>query len=280
MAGAADGNYIDPSKLSLAEYLDRWERDWAAVNVSPRSREGYSEILRLRVRPQIGEVRLQRLRPANLAELYAKLVREGGKGGRALSARSVGHVHRVLHKAFVVAVQWSLINQNPAELVKPPPAPNTEVEILTEDEVSAVLKGIRGRSIYPIVAVALASGMRRSEILALTWADVDLEAAKIRVEHAVEQTKGSLRLKGPKTRHGRRVIALPTSVIPILRTHRVNQQTYRLSLGMGKLPPEALLFPGNSGGLRRPDGVSLLWRRAVSSLGLPQASSSHPGWIY
>jgi len=269
---AVDGNYVDPSKLTLGEYLDRWERDWAAVNVSPRSREGYSAILRLRVRPYLTNVRLQKLRPVNLAELYAKLLREGGQRGRGLSARSVGHVHKVLHKALVVAVEWSLINQNPAEPVKPPPAASTEVEILTEDQVSAVLKGMSGRSIYPIVGVALATGMRRSEILALTWADVDLEAAKIRVEHAVEQTKGSLRLKGPKTRHGRRVIALPTSVVTILRAHRVDQQTFRLRLGMGKLPTNALLFPGDSGGLRRPDGVSLLWRRAISSLGLPRVS--------
>jgi integrase len=210
MAGAADGNYVDPSKLSVAEYLDRWERDWAAVHVSPKTFERYRELLRIHVRPHLGAVRLQRLRPVNLGELYAKLLREG-RGDTGLSARTVGHVHRVLHKALVVAAEWGLIANNPADVAKPPPAATAEIEILNEDQVRAVLQALRGRAMYPILALALGSGMRRGEILALTWTDFDFTAGKVRVEHSVEQTKAGLRLKAPKTRHGRRSITLPAS---------------------------------------------------------------------
>src|SRR6266851_4531705 len=136
MAGAADGNYVVPSKLTLADYLDRWERDWATVHVSPKTIERYCELLKHHVRPHLGAVRLQRLRPVNLGELYAKLLRVG-RGDTGLAARTVGHVHRVLHKALVVAAEWGLITQNPADVAKPPPATAAEIEILTEDQVRA-----------------------------------------------------------------------------------------------------------------------------------------------
>lgn len=271
MAGAADGNYVDPSKLTLTEYLDRWERDWAAVHVSPKTIERYRELLRIHVRPHLGAVRLQRLRPVNLGELYAKLLREG-RGDTGLSARTVGHVHRVLHKALVIAAEWELIANNPADIAKPPPAAAAEIEILTEDQVRAVLRAMRGRAMYPILALALGSGMRRGEILALTWGDIDLAAGKVRVEHSVEQTKAGLRLKAPKTRHGRRTIALPTSVVADLRAHRAAQQELRLRLGLGKIQDSALVFPNLNGGLRSPNALTKEWCRATIDRDLPRVS--------
>jgi integrase len=268
MAGAADGNYVDPTKATLAEYLDRWERDWAAVNVSTKTIERYAELLKHHVRPHLGAVRLQKLRPVNLGELYAKLLRETG-----LSARTVGHVHRVLHKALVVAAEWELIQQNPADVAKPPPAAAVEIEILTEDQVDHVLRALRGRSLYPIVALALGTGMRRGELLALSWGNSDLDSGRIRVERSVEQTKAvGLRLKAPKTKYGRRTIALPGSVVTDLRAHRTAQQELRLRLGLGKMPADALVFPNLEGGLRSPNALTKEWTRATVALRLPRVS--------
>ena len=272
MAGAAEGNYVDPSKLTLAEYLDRWERDWAEVNVSPKTIERYRELLRGHVRPHIGSIRLQRLKPVNLSELYAKLLRKGRAEGVGLSPRTVGHVHRVLHKALVVAVEWGLIQQNPASVAKPPPVASTEIEILTEAEAATVLRRLRGRSLYPIVALALATGMRRGELLALTWKNVDLDAARLRVEHSVEQTKAGLRLKAPKTRHGRRAISLPAWVVADLREHWRTQQELRLKLGLGKAAGDALVFPNPDGRPRSPNAVTKEWSVAASGLGAPKVS--------
>jgi integrase len=272
MAAADSGNYVDPSKETLAGFLDRWERDWAAINVSPKTLERYRELLKHHVRPHLGAVRLQKLRPVNLSELYAKLVREGRGEAFGLSARTVGHVHRVLHKALVVAAEWELITQNPADVAKPPPAAAAEIEILTEDQVRDVLRSLHGRSIYPIVALALGSGMRRGELLAVTWADIDLAGGRVRVERSVEQTKAGLRLKAPKTRHGRRAIALPVSIVADLRAHRVAQQELRLRLGGGKLPDDSLVFPNLDGGLRSPNALTKEWSRATIERGLPRVS--------
>jgi integrase len=173
VAQEAAGEGIDPSKTTLGEFLDRWERDWAALNVSPKTFERYNELLRRHVRPHIGATRIQRVRPAMLAELYSKLMRES-----ALAARTVGHVHRVTRRALGHAVQWGVIRQNPADNVSPPPVQSAEVQILRSDEVQAILDKLRsrrGRLLYTIAVVMIGTGIRRGELCGLRWHDINLD---------------------------------------------------------------------------------------------------------
>jgi integrase len=88
----------------------------------------------------------------------------------------------------------------------------------------------------------------------------------------VEQTKAGLRLKAPKTKYGRRTVALPASVVTDLRAHRAAQQTLRLRLGAGRLPDDAFVFPNLDGGLRSPNALTKEWTRATIDLGLPRVS--------
>ncbi len=223
---------------------------------------------------RVGAVRLQKLKPAHLVELYAKLLREGRQRktkGRAagLSPASVRYVHRVLHRALGHAVLWGIIPNNPCASVEAPKPVSAEVEILTEVQVRDVLTKLRGRPMYMLAAVGLATGLRRGELLGLRWKDVDLDAGRLRVEQSLEQTKAGLRFKGPKTKHGRRSMGLPASIVAELRSHRRAQAEQRLALGLGKEPDDALVF-------RRPDATPLLpnsvtteWRRLVPLLKLP-----------
>jgi integrase len=266
VAGASKGEYVDQSKLTLAEFLSRWERDWAAANVSPKTLERYSELIRKHVCAHIGNIQIQKLRPVHLNELYGKLLRETG-----LAPRTVGHAHRVVHRALGHASKWGVVQQNVAELVDPPRVPSTEINILRPDNIQIVLDGLRGRFLYIIAAVAITTGMRRGELLALRWQDVDLDRGQLRVEQALEETtKIGLRFKSPKTKHGRRTISLPPSIISELRSHWKAQQERRLSLGMGKSPPDSLVFATWEGNVRHPDGLSKEWRLAMAALGCPQ----------
>jgi integrase len=267
LASAGEGSYIDPTKTTLSDFLDRWERDWAEINVSPKTIERYRELLRLHVRPHLGAVRIQKLAAVNLAGLYTKLLRE-----RGLSARTVGHVHRVLHKALRIATEWTVITRNPADIAKPPKVEPTDVETLSEQQVGQVLTKLRGEPIFRFILLALATGMRRGELLALRWRDVDLDAASLRVEQSLEQTKGGLRFKGPKTKHGKRAIALPASVVSELRGHRKEQQEHRLRLGLGRAPDDALVFPNWDGTARSPNAATKEWGAAVARLQLPRVS--------
>jgi integrase len=265
LAAASAGEHVDPLKVSLAEFLDRWERDWAAVNVSPKTLERYGELLRKHVRQHIGRVALQKLRPVHLAELYAKLARDTG-----LAPRTILHVHRVVHRALGHAAQWGLVRQNVAKLVDPPRVPATEIAILRAEEINPVLDELRGRALYPIAITALGTGMRRGELVALRWQDVDLDRGVIRVEQSLEATKGRLRFKSPKTKYGRRSITLPASLVAELHAHRAAQLEQRLVLGLGKAPPDGLVFAAWNGKARHPDGLTKEWATALAAIGRPE----------
>jgi integrase len=252
------GEHVDPAKLTLGEFLDRWEQGWANLQVGPKTRERYVELIRLHVRPHIGALPLHKLQPVQLAELHGELLKKG------LSPRTVGHVHRVLHKALTVAVEWSLLSRNPAAIAKPPRVQIREIEIITVEQAQKILQCLRGRALYPIIALALATGMRRGELLALRWGDVDLDVGRIQVERSLEQTKAGLRFNEPKTKHGRRSIKIPPSVIAELRTHWTEQQARRLRLGLGRAGDGDLVFARWDGTVRSPNATTSEWVRALA----------------
>jgi integrase len=266
VAQNAAGEGVDPSKATLAEFIERWDRDWASVNVSPKTLERYRQILKLNVVPHIGAMRVQKLRPVHLHELYAKLQRAGGREGRRLSARSVGHVHRVLHRALGHAATWGVVTQNVAAVVSPPPVPESEITILTEGQIGATLRYLEGRTLRPIVSFLLGTGARRGEALALRWQDVDLDKGVVRIERSLEQTKAGLRFKSPKTKNGRRNVAISPWLIAELRAHRARQQERRLSLGMGRAPDASLVFAAGTGSTRAPHWLTQKFALAMASL--------------
>jgi integrase len=262
----AAGAGIDPSKVTAAQFIDRWDRDWASVNVGPKSLERYREVLRLYVTPHVGPVRLQKLRPVHLNELYAKLLRGGGKNGRPLSAATVGYTHRVLHRLLGHAATWGIVSQNIAALVKPPPLPESEITILTEEQIGALLRHLDGRTLRPIVSFLVGTGARRGEALALRWHDLDLEKRIVRIERSLEQSKFGLRFKSPKTKHGRRNVAISPWLIAELRAHRVQQQKHRLALGLGRAPDDSLVFARWDGYARAPHSLSQKFAQATAVL--------------
>jgi integrase len=263
LKSADDGTHIDHSKATVSAFFERWERDWAANNVSPKTFERYQGIIAKQIKTHIGHLAIQKLRAVDLNELYAKLLRQD-----KLSPRTVGHVHRVLHRALGHAAAWHVVQQNVASLVRPPRVAATEIEIIREGEIRTVLQKLRGRAMYPIAALALATGLRRGELLGLRRQDLDLDAGKIRVEQSLEQTKAGLRFKSPKTKHGRRTIAINASAAAELRAHLNRQNETRLAIGQGRAPADALVFPTWDGKPRSPNALTKEWSMAMAEAGI------------
>jgi integrase len=270
-AEADKGQDIDLSKVTLSEFLDRWET-WAETQVSAKTLERYKELAAHHVRPHLGGMRIQKLRPVNFAELYGKLQRAKKDGGAGLAPRTVGHVHRFMHRALRSAMQWGLLSANPVATAEPPRVSRTEIEILAPSQVKTVLDALRGGPLHIIAILGLATGMRRGEIVALRWGDVDLDAGKIRVERSLEQTNAGLALKAPKTKAGRRAISIPASVTAELRRHWREQQEMRLQLGLGRADDEDLTFPKLDGSAWPPDSLTSEWARAIRILKLPKVT--------
>jgi integrase len=275
---ASRGTLVDPSKETFGVFLDRWDA-WAAMNVAGKTLERYRGLIAHQVKPAFGDFPIQKLRAVHLQEGYARLLQNGGVTGKPLSARSVGHCHRLIHLALGHAVTWGVILQNPAALVSPPKVVVEEIEIIRENEIRTVLDTLRGRQLGTIAMLALATGARRGELLALRYADVNLEVGKVQIERSIEQTGAGLAFKAPKTKHGRRTITIPATVVAELRAHKLGHQERRLGLGMGRLGADDLVFTDPVDGALKPNSVTNAWLAATSaggrSIGLHALRHTH-----
>jgi integrase len=270
LAEVETGTAVDPSKVTVSEYLHEWLV--GGDGLSPKTLERYRQLAEQQIVPHLGATAVQKLRPAQIAEWHLALLKAGGAGGRPLSTRTVGHAHRVLHRALERAMRLEIVSRNVTRVIRPPAVEAAEVAILSAEQIAEVLSGLYGHWLYPIVTLALATGMRRGELCGLAWGAVDLEAGTVRVERSLEQTAAGLRFKSPKTRAGRRVISLPASAVETLRAHRRAQMEYRLAVGLGRPGADDLVFTRADGSAHPPDNLSRDWRRTVLSLKLPRVS--------
>jgi integrase len=261
------GISVDPSTLTVVEHLRAWLS--RAGHLSGKTRERYGDFIEQQIVPHLGSLPLQKLRPAHIADWHDVLLRVGGKNRRPLSARTVGHAHRVLHVALADAARVELLGRNVAGMVHPPKVMPAEIEILKADQLSAMVAKLEGHRLLPIAILVLGTGLRRGEICALRWGDIDLDKARLRVNNAMEQTRQAIRLKEPKTRHGRRTLALPASAVETLRAHRAAQLHQRLLLGLGRSTLDDFVFTLPDGMPWGPNYLSRVWRYAMGALGLP-----------
>jgi integrase len=153
--------------------------------------------------------------------------------------------------------------------VSPPPVPDNPVDVLTAPQIGELLQRLRAasnptkRRLYPIVATALATGMRRGEILASRWRDVDLTERLWRVERSLEETATGLRFKPPKTRAGRRVIEIGEALAAVIAEHKSRMLAHRVMFGLGRLTEEDLVFADPLGRALAPDTLSRDWGNAI-----------------
>lgn len=270
VAEHAAGTGVDPSKATVGAFLTTWLEDWAKQNITPASFERYDAVVQLYLVPRIGSVPIQKLRPTALQSLYAGLQRDGGEGGRPLSARTVSLTHKVLSRALSHAQTWATIATNPAKAVKPPPVPHVEVQILNEDQIGRLLKATQGQELRALIVFLLGTGARRAEALALMWRDLDLDRGTASIVASLEQVRvAQMRRKEPKTRAGRRSITLSPWLIAELRAHRLRQQEQRLALGIGRAPDNSPVFANFDGTWRTPNSVSNAWARLAAELEFP-----------
>jgi integrase len=132
-----------------------------------------------------------------------------------------------------------------------------------------VLRRLEGHRLHSVIALAISTGLRRGELLALQWRDIDLDRARLRVERSLGETAGELYVKSTKTTHGKRTIGLDEDIVEILRQHRRRQNEERLVLGRGAATLKDPVFSDAQGGWLAPDTFSRDFRRLRKSLGLP-----------
>jgi len=151
--------------MSVSEFLDQWMADYAKPKVAPKTFERYQEMVEGHIRPALGSYLLPKLSPLHIQGFYTKALAQGRKDGTGgLSAQSVVHFHRLLHKAFSQAVKWQLLARNPLQAVEPPKAQRQEMRALDEEETATLLGLLDGSRLYMPVFLGVTTGLRRGEI--------------------------------------------------------------------------------------------------------------------
>jgi integrase len=211
------GSYAEPSKLTLADYL---RNEWLPAvegTLRPLSVAQYEQVVRLRIVPSIGHVRLQALSGGHLNRVY----RELEEAGLSVSTRRL--THAVLHRALRDAVRWGKLTRNPADMADPPARGRPRITVWTASELSRFLERVRDDRLYALWRLAGTTGMRRGELLGLTWRALDLEGARLSVEQQLVPTRGGASFGAPKSNRSRRTVALDPETVDALRRHRDTQ---------------------------------------------------------
>ncbi|HEY8722093.1 tyrosine-type recombinase/integrase [Pengzhenrongella sp.] len=270
---AARGEYVDRSRMTLAQYLPQW-LDMHAVEIKPQTLAGYRDLLDRYVVPSIGHQRVQALQPAMFTKLDRDLLDTGGVRGQGLSRRTVDYVHAILRKALNDAVRVDqVLTSNPVDrAMRPRREPLGPRTVWSGDELSAFLAVAEQHRLFPFFRLAAFSGGRRGELLNLRWPDVDLDASRIRIRGTTAVIAG-VRVEGT-TKGGReRTVTLDAGTVAVLRAHRARQNADRLVAGPDWAPGN-LVFTRNLGLPIYPDTVSQLVPRFIEQYNSPREGSA------
>jgi integrase len=268
----ASGSHVEPTKLTVAAYLrDEWLPSLRSTGKRATTLRSYEMHLRVHVEPHIGSERLQGVTGAKLNAFYGHLLASGRSYGRGgLSAATVRRCHAMLHKAFADAVRWNRLIRNPADAADPPKqhgAAEAEMATWTAAELGRFLDQVRDDRLFALWLLLALSGMRRGEALGLRWEDADLAASRLSVTRALVAVGYDVRVSEPKTRRGRRSIALDPATVAALHAWRVRQTEERLALGPAWIDT-GLVFTRENGSHIHPDRATKVFDSHVRRSGL------------
>jgi integrase len=261
------GEYVEASRLTVGQWIDQWIAVGAPgrkkKKVGQRTLERYEQLLGTHVKPVLGEMALQKLKAPAIDKLYADIEAAG-----KIAPRTMLLMHVVLGACLATAHRKAIIAANPMTRVERVPSAEQQVlegdepeddigEGLEETELKELVAGFKpSASMYAPVVVDAATGVRRNELLAFRWTDLDEEKKTLKVERAWEGTKKfGLRLKSPKTKRGFRTIDLDDGTMAVLLKEKEKLQRIRagvpdgvdVDLSLIKLPSNALIFPAIPG---------------------------------
>ena len=267
LSEAQAGQLNEPSRETVETFLQGW-----LVAIRPTVREstwhGYEWRVRKLVIPRVGAVELRALDALALNTLYSELLATGNRKAEALSARSVSHVHKVLHRALRDSVRWGKLRSNPAEHADPPSPARREMRAWAADQARAFLASVENDRLRACWHLALASGMRRGELCGLRWSDVEddrLTVGRSRTAAGYEVTE-----REPKS--GRtRTVALDAGTVAELRSHRTRQLEERLAWGEA-WTDSGYVFTRENGEPIHPHSLSQFFETRVAATSLPRLS--------
>ena len=257
---------LQPEVLTVGSYLERWLRH-ARARVRPTTADGYHALVHCHAKPALGNLPLDQLHPLHLQDLYSRLL-EGTPERRALAAGTVLNLHLLLNQALAQAVRWQLLQSNPAAGAQPPRPRRPTQSVGDPTHLQRLLEALQGHPVELPAAIAIATGMRRGEVAALRWGDLNTEHTLAHVQQSLQSTRAGLVFQQPKTARSRRTVALPEFLQPYLHRQQLAQRERKAAIGDAWKNNDLIIDCGDGGPLN-PDTLSSSWRRFLRDRKLP-----------
>jgi integrase len=235
LSDVSRGSFVAPHKLMVGEWLDVWLRDYKQPSIRPVTLDSYARMIRVHLKPALGEIPLQALRSDQVQRFY-KNKREAG-----LSARTVRYLHTILHGALKQAMKNQLVVRNVSEATTLPGDKTRMMHPFILGQVQQFLDAVREDRLFAAFFLEVGTGLRRGELLGLRWRDVNLEAGVVHVRQTLVRVgnhdapasdrKTRLIFQEPKTEQSRRTIPIPAAIIDQLKRHKARQAQEKFLMG-------------------------------------------------
>jgi integrase len=247
-----DGGFVfEAGSVRVGEYLDRWLRDSVRGTVRQSTYETYGHMASKHIIPALGAIKLRSLTPMHVRGFYRERL---DNEDRKCAPATVRKMHVVLQKALDQAVSDGLLPRNAAKGVKLPQTKRGNIQPLTREQTKILLGTVSGDRLEALYVLAVATGLRQGELLALKWEDVELEEAVLRVRSTLTRSGGTVSIGQPKTARSRRSVGLTEQGVSALRVHLSRQ--IREMEEMGSLyQPGGLVFANEIGGIINPSNL-------------------------
>ncbi len=264
---------VDFSKVgqyTVADWCWLWHENYCKPAVKDTTAEYYRSYIEHHVVPNIGSIKLDKLTTLDLQKFYNQTKQSGrvekyeGMPDRSLSSRTVRGLHTMLRQCLDQAVQERLIPYNPAAACRLPPKERHEMHILPPDKISAYLAAAEEHGVLPMFYLELTTGLRRGELVALLWSDLDVKSQTLTVSKSAGRFKGEVRVSPPKTANSVRTVFLPKETVDLLvKEHR-------------KHPFNPVMFPSPvTGKMYGPDCVGQLHKTLLKKAGITENIRFH-----
>lgn len=268
-----DGDYRAPEKITVGDYLERW-RPTQRQPLAASTFSSYQRNIRLHVLPHIGSIPIQRLTPEDLDNLYALLLSNGrrNKDGGALSPKTVRLIHGVIHKALADAHRKGSVARNVADLADPPrisTGARPKMKVWNAEELRRFLDLAEDHDLYTAFYVKANTGMRRGEVLGLTWRVIDLDNSRLSVAQTVTAPDYQLIVSDVKSAHSLRTIDLDARTVAVLRSWRKRQLEIYMQTGV-RTDDSGFVFARPDGDPLHPDYFSQAFERLIAKMDLPR----------
>ena len=258
-------DFSKTGQYTVGQWMDVWYENYAKIKVRPSSHQTYKGYIENHIKPNIGDIPLEKLTTLDLQRLYKTLLARGRVDRleskwqpRGLSPKTVRNIHQILSSALKLAQEQRIILTNPAEGCALPKVEHREMKTLPVEQLQSFLREAKDSGVFELYYLELATGLRRGELLGLKWEDIDLEHGDLRVRRQIARINGRVVEAPLKTKNAYRTLPLAEDTISILKEQKKK---------VGNSP---WVFPSATGGPISPDSVLHMLHRVLKRAGLPQ----------